>query len=276
MTNFLALNYGWIILAVVGIALVIYAATKIKVPEPVIPTTKSADFKNDSVVSNPVLPNNQWANVFRDAATAAITKGTNPWIYLQANWEKAKKMKTVELALLDFITNEANQQIPASSSVTLSIRDYSNENSIVMEYRDPATDSILVATGHDPEPALYGTYTGKNGESKTFKLVCANGVVRELGGKTTTFNQDYVIKPGDTFIGITGSTPKQASLFAKENDLPVRFVVEGKINSKTPNTSRVKVFKNYENFKTGKYDVILQPGDILRKEDGKWLYIRVI
>jgi hypothetical protein len=277
MTEFLALNYGLLLLAVLGVALgagiVYFAITKMRVPNPVVPTTKSANFADDPVASSPVMANNPHFNVFCDAAYAAIDYGTNPWVYLSENWEKAKEFKGVELALLDFITNEAHQKIPDSSFVTLSVRDYSDPNSIVMEYRDPATDSIMVTTGHDPEPALYATFANKK-DTATFKLICANGLVRELGGKITGFDQDYVIGAGDSFIGITGATPFQASKFAEENDLPVRFVIEGKVNSKTPNTSKVEVFRDYRNFRNGVFDVVLQPGDLIRKKDSKWLYIR--
>lgn len=273
MANYLALNYVPLLLGIIGLVLLFICIAKLRTPVPEIPTTKSVDFTNDSVVSTPVYADNPHFNVFYDAAQAAIFDGTNPWEYLRINWEKAKEFSGVEPALLNFIVSEARRQIPDSSSVTLSVRDYSNPNSIVMEYRDPKTNSVLVATGHDPEPALYATFAGKQ-DTVTYKLICANGLVRELGGEVTSFDDDYIIKEGDSFIGITGSTVHQAKKFAEENDLPIRFVIQGKVNSKTPNTSRVKVYGDYRNFRNGIFDVVLQPEDLLRKKDGKWLYIR--
>lgn len=275
MINFLALNWGWILLAMIAGTVTIFAITKLQKPPMEKPGTKSANFDDDSVVSTPIMANNPHANVFKDAAWEAIYKKTNPWTYLRDNWEKVENFGgNVEKAMLDFITNEAHRQIPDSSSVTLSLRDYSGENSVIMEYRDPKTDSIMITTGHDPEPCLYGTFSNKKGESKTYKLICANGLVGDLGGKVTAFDEDYVINDGDSFIKITGSTTHQAVKFAEENDLPVRFIVEGKVNSKTPDTTRVKVFSDYKNFRNGIFDVVLQPGNILRKQNNKWLYIR--
>ena len=274
MWNFLVLNYIWIILAVIGLGLVIFAATKFRTPVAEIPTTKSANFSEDTVAGNPVMADNPYANIFFDAAQAAIYDGENPWIYLRENWEKAQDFKGVEPALVDFIKNQAHQEIPDSAVVSLSVRDYSDPNSIVMEYRDPATDSIMVTTGHDPEPALYATFAGKK-DTATFKLICANGLVRELGGKTTCFEQDHLIRFGESFISITGATVHQATKFAEENDLPVRFVLEGKVTAKTPNTSKVQVYADYRNYHTGIYDVVLQPGNILRKQNNKWLYVIV-
>jgi len=272
MANFLSLNYGWLILAAAGLFLVVYSVARLQKPIPLVPTTKSVNFTTDSIVSTPVMANNPWANVFHDAAVAAIEKKTNPWVYLSENWEKAKKFKGVEPALLDFIQKEAGRKIPENSTITLSIRDYSNENSVVMEYRDPVKDSVMVATGHDPEPALYATFANKT-DSVTFKLICANGLVRELGGKVTNFDQDYLIKEGDSFIGITGCTTQQASKFAGENNLPVRFILEGMVESKTPDFSKTKVFKDFAQKKSGIFDVVIQPGNVLRKENGKYLYI---
>lgn len=275
MTNFITVNYGYLLIATIGLILLGYGLKNLKKPLPEIPTTKSANFADDSVVSTPIMANNPHANVFNDAAWDAIYKKTNPWEYLRDNWEKVENFGgNVEKAMLDFITNEAHRQIPDSSSVTLSLRDYSDQNSVIMEYRDPKTDSIMITTGHDPEPCLYGTFSNKKGESKTYKLICANGLVGELGGKVTAFDQDYVIYDGDSFIKITGSTTNQAVKFAEENDLPVRFIIEGKVNSKTPDTTRVKVFSDYKNFRNGIFDVVLQPGDVLRKQDNKWMYIR--
>lgn len=275
MANFLALNWGWILVALISGIIAIYAITKFQKPIPEIATTPSANFAEDEIYGNPVIQDNPYANVFHEAADAAIYDGINPWIYLKEHWSLAGiKEDGVRGALLDFITNFAKQQIPDSSEVSLSVRDYSNPNSIVMEYRDPRTDSIMVTTGHDPEPALYATFTGKN-EAKTFKLICANGLVREIGeGEIASFEDDYIIKLGDSFICVTGATPYQASKFAEEYDLPVRFVFEGKVNSKTPNTSRVKVYRDFQRFSKGVYDVVLQPGDILRKKNGKWFYVR--
>jgi len=274
MISFLTLNLGWILLATVGCILIYFAAINLKKPAPEIPATKSVNFSEDSVVSNPVATH-PWVNVFKEAAYYAIYQEVNPWDYLKENWEKVANFNgSVEKAMLDFITNEAHRQIPDSSTVTLSIRDYEDENSVIMEYRDPKTDSIMVTTGHDPEICLYGTFANKKGESKTFKLICANGLVGELGGKTTTFEEDYEIKFGDSFIGLTGSNSFQAASFAKENGLPVRFIVEGMIESKTPDMTRVKVFGDYKKFKKGIFDVVIQPGDILRKKEGRWLYIK--
>lgn len=275
MVNFLILNWLWLSLTVVGALVIIYAISKFQTPEETVPATESANFATDLVVSTPVMQNNPHVDIFRDAANAAINENINPWTYLDENWERSKELGNVEATLIDFITNEAHQQIPNSSNVTLSVRDYSNPNSIVMEYRDPQTDSIMVTTGHDPEPALYATFANKK-DSITYKLICANGLVRELSGKTTDFNQDYVIKKGDSFIGITGSTPAEANKFAEDNDLEVRFIVTGKVASKTPNTSKVKVFADYRRFKKGIFDVVLQPEDILRKQDGKWFYVKTI
>lgn len=274
MATLLVTNWIWITVILISVAAIIYAVTKLQKPVPEVPTTKSADFSADSIVSNPVS-SHQWVNVFREAAQAAIGKDkVNPWIYLTENWEKTKDFGgSVEMAMLDFITNEANRQIPDSSNVSLSIRDYSNQNSVIMEYRDPKTDSIMVTTGHDPEPCLYATFANKKGESKTFKLLCANGLVGELGGLTTAFEDDHEIQSGESFIAITGSTPAQAVVFAEENNLPVRFILEGFVASKTPNFSKTKVYKDFAKRKKGIFDVVLQPGDILRKKNGKWLYI---
>jgi len=282
MGNYVALNWATLLVAaicfVVGITVLVMGfkvLTKLRTPAPEVQTTKSVSFADDPVVSTPVMADNPYANVFREAAQAAIN-GTNPWDYLRKNWQKAKDFNGVEPALLNFIVYEAHRQIPDSSSVTLSIRDYSDENSVVMQYRDPKTDSILVTTGHDPEPALYATFEGKY-DTMTYKLVCANGLVSKVEGKgkVTFFEDDYIIVDGDSFIKITGATVHQAKKFAGENDLPVRFVVEGKVNSKTPNTSRVEVYGDYRHFRNGIFDVVLQPGDILRRKDGKWLYIRM-
>lgn len=275
MTNFIAVNYGYLLIAAIGLILLGYGLKNLKKPLPEIPTTQSVNFNEDTIYSTPVMANNPHADIFREAASAAILEGKNPWDYLKDEWEKTKDFNgSVEKALLDFITNEARQNIPDSAKVSLSIRDYSNPNSIVMEYRDPAKDSVMVATGHDPEPALYGTFYNKR-ESRTFKLLCANGMVRELGkGEITSFEEDYEIKFGDSFIGITGSTPGQAAKFAEENNLPVRFIVAGFVTSKTPDFSKAKVYKDFAKEKKGIFDVIIQPGDILRKKEGKWLYIK--
>lgn len=269
-SNFIALNLGWLVLVLIGLVVVVYALTKLQKPVPPVVTTQSANFATDPVVSTPVMANNPYVDIFRDAASAAINDGVNPWIYLQDNWSKAQEMG-VEQALLDFIVNQAHQQIPDSSMIALSIRDYSDPNSIVMEYRDPATDSIMVTTGHDPEPALYATFFNKK-DSTTFKLICANGLVRELGGYVFGYNQDYIIKPGDSFIAITGSTPIQAYEFGLKNSLPVRVILHNRVYSKTPNVTRKRVFADYKKI-NGIFDVVLQPGDILRKQDGKWLYV---
>lgn len=273
MLNFLSLNAGWILLALVLLGGLIFVVTKFRIPDPVVPTTKSVNFSTDSVAGTPVMANNPWANVFHDAAVAAIEKQTNPWIYLHENWSKAKKFKDVESALLDFIQKEAGRTIPKNSTVSLSIRDYSSENSIVMEYRDPKKDSIMITTGHDPEPALYAKFSNKEGQSATFKLICANGLVRELNGVTKFFNNDYLIKEGDKFIKITGSTPIQAYEFALKNNLPVQCVVNDTVISKTPEVTRKRVFADYKKY-SGIFNVVIQPGDILRKENGKYLYIK--
>lgn len=275
MGNFLALNSGWILMAFVCGILTIYAITKLQKPIPEIPTTSSANFAEDEIYGNPVMRDNPHANVFNDAAQATIYDGVNPWVYLKEHWSLAGVNKDgVRGALLDFITNEARQRIPDSSDVSLSLRDYSNPNSIVMEYRDPKTDSILVTTGHDPEPALYATFTGKN-EAKTFKLICANGLVREIGkGDITSFEEDYIVKEGESFIGITGATPLQAYEFGLKNNLSVRAIFHGRIYSKTPDVTRKRVYANWLKG-GGLFDVVLQTGDILRKKDGKWLYVRI-
>jgi len=276
MVNFLSLNAGWILLALVGLGALIFSATKFRMPVPVVPTTKSANFATDSVVSTPVMANNQWANVFHDAAVTAIgPKKVNPWVYLHDHWSKAKEFHGVEPAMLDFIQKEAGRTIPENSIVSLSIRDYSNENSVVMEYRDPKKDSIMITTGHDPEPALYATFANKKGESKTYKLICANGLVRELGyRKVISFNQDYVIKKGDNFIKITGSTPIQAYEFALKNNLIVQCVVNDTIVSKTPEATRRRVFADYKKYNNSIFNVVIKQNNILRKENGKYLYIK--
>lgn len=270
MGNFLFSNLGPLLLAVIGLVFIYFAIKNFKKPEEVI-TTKSANFADDPVVSTPVMAGNPHADIFREAAWAAINDGVNPWIYLEENWEKAQKMGT-EKALLDFIVSEAHKEIPFGSMVTLSIRDYSNPNSVVMEYRDPATDSVMITTGHDPEPTLYGTFYYKK-DSVTFKLICANGLVKELGGKTTSFDQDYIIKRGDSFIEITGCNTDQAKEFARKNSLKVRFVLEGKVYSETPKIPETKVYGDFKKVPGGIFDVVIQPGDILRKRDGEWLYI---
>ena len=275
MGNFLSLNWGWILMILIFGTLTIYAVTKLQKPIPEIPTTTSANFAEDEIYSNPVMRDNPYANVFNDAAQAAIYEGVNPWVYLKEHWSLAGiKKDGVRGALLDFITNDARQHIPDSSEVSLSVRDYSNPNSIVMEYRDPKTDSIMVTTGHDPEPALYATFTGKN-EAKTFKLICANGLVREIGeGEVYSFEEDYIIKEGESFIGITSATPLQAYEFGLKNNLPVRTIFHGNVCSKTPDVSRKRVYANWQK-NGGLFDVVIQPGNILRKKDGKWLYIRI-
>ncbi len=277
MTTFLITNWIWIAVILISVAAIVFAITKLQKPAleiPEIPTTKSADFSTDSIVSNPVSTH-QWVNIFQEAAQAAIGKDkVNPWIHLAENWEKIKDFGgSVEKAMLDFIVNEAHQRIPDSATVTLSVREYSDPNSIVMEYRDPRTDSVMVTTGHDPEPALYATFTGKNDEV-TYKLICANGLVRQIGeGNVTGFENDYKIQPGDNFIRITGSTPVQAYGFALKNSLQVFARKGNTVYSKFPENTRRRVFSDWK--KTGGLFVVeIRPGDILRKKDGQWLYIK--
>jgi hypothetical protein len=276
--NFIIQNLVWILLILVGLVLTGYAVSRLQKPVAEMPTTKSVDFLTDSVVATPVMGNNPHYNLFKEAAVAAVgNEKTNPWVFLKKNWNKPDSFNgEVDLALIDFITKEAHRTIPDSTNnVKLSVRDYSKPNSVVMEYRDPGMDSVLITTGHISSPELFATFVNKKGEQKTFMLICSNGLVRDLGGDIELYNQDHLILKGETFIGITGSTSRQALSFAEQNNLPVRFVVEGEVLSKTPNFSKVKIFKDFCDKKKGVFDVIIEPGNVLRKnDDGKWIYVR--
>ncbi len=267
MGNFISLNFGWILLMAAGLAAIIVSAKNFKKP-PV--TEVSRNFQQ-----NPVLRNNPYENVFRAAAFAAIHEDKNPWVYLQENWELARTKGSVKNGLIEFITKNAGQKIPeGTNDISLSVRDYSDKNSIVMEFRDPKDGVVKTASGHDPEPALYASFSNGN-ETRTYKLICANGLVEELGGVNTSYKESYVVKQGDCVVSITGMTPKEASDFATTYKLPVRVTYKEYI-LQTPTKEKSRVFKKYQDLlnkgKKATFDVVIQPGNILEKENGIWQF----
>jgi|GEM_PF-2705392 len=212
-----------------------------------------------------------YVNVFRQAAIEAVNNQVNPWTYLEKNWKP-----DVKASLITFIQKDAGQRIPENTvSVNLTLRSYSDPNSIIMEYRN--SDGIIVTgKGNDPEPALYATFSDSTGEQKTYKLICANGLVQELGTyvHASPYAYEYVVKAGDCVTSITGMSPEEALLLAEKDDLTVRCIFTDPENPTKERSgfgkSRAFIYDTYLQNPGSIFDVMIQPGNIVRNNNGVW------
>lgn len=234
---------------------------------------QSANFAN--LEENPPVINAsvRQKSIFSQAARSLISDRVNPWITLEdlLNPEDPKNF------LIDFINQRPDTEYPKSAMVTLSVREYGNPGSILMEAADSSSGgAIVVASGHLAEEVLYATYSSPGHKQRTFALLCGNGLVKELipGNSEDVGYRRTFQKEGS--LCQTGMPISWALFLAKEHGLSARFVPERSMTDLPLYKSNVdSVYMAFVGAsKLGDYifDIAVEEGDVVSYRDGGWTF----